>query len=69
MCDRAERRLLAEEREEEHYQELYAKVEDEMKAAWERDFGPTFKAKYPYVPDGAVIHKEVTKRMRGRWND
>ena len=69
MCDRAERRLLAEERGEEHYQELYAKVEDEMKAQYLKDFGPTYRAAHPFKRDHDLIDAMVCKRMRSGWDD
>lgn len=69
MCDRAERRLLAEEREEDRYNELYAQIEDQMKAQYLRDFGPTYRQAHPFKRDHDLIDKMVCKRMRSGWSD
>lgn len=69
MCDRAERRLLAEERESETYREYFQQVDEQMRLEYERDFGPTYRAMYPYRTDGPAVHKIVTKMMCSGWSD
>ena len=69
MCDLSERRLLAEEREEDRYHELYAQIEDQMRADYIRDFGPTYRAAYPFKPDYELIDSMVCKKMRSGWSD
>lgn len=68
MCDRAERRLLAEERESEWYRELFQQVDEQMRLAYEADFGPTYRAHHPYKTDGPVVDKIVSKMMRSAWS-
>lgn len=68
MCDRAERRFTAEEREEEHYQTLYAEVEAADREDYDLAFGPTYRRLYPYEPDGPKIHKIVERMMRSGSN-
>lgn len=67
MCDRAERRFTAEEREEEHYQTLYAEVEAADREDYDRSFGKTYKEKYPFRADATSIRKRVDKLMRSGW--
>lgn len=67
MCDRSERRLLAEERESETYMMLYRQVEADMAAQYQLDFGPTYRQKFPFQPDADVIDKIVSKLMRSTW--
>lgn len=67
MCDQSIRRLTAQEREEETYRALYEQVEASMRADYERDFGPTYRAMHPFKPDWQVIDKAVTKMMRSAW--
>lgn len=68
MCDRAERRFTAEEREEEHYQKLYAEVEAADQEEYDRSFGSTYKVKYPFKADVTSIRKRVDKLMRSGWD-
>lgn len=68
MCDRAERRLLAEERESEWYRELFEQVDEQLRLAYEVDFGPTYRRLHPYVTDGPVVHRIVEKMMRSSWS-
>ena len=57
-------RAAREERDAELFQEMRAEVEEEMRQEWERDFGPTFKAKYPFNPHSEEIDKITYQRLR-----
>lgn len=48
------------ERHAQRYEELYAEVEDDMRAEWEREFGPD----PGYKPNGASIHAAVMAKMK-----
>lgn len=63
LLDRAERRDLAEERDEENYRELYEEIEAVERDEWFTQFGgnPLF----PFEPDHAAIHAAVMRKMRG----
>jgi len=67
MCDTSIRRLTAQEREEEEYRSLFAQVDEQMKAGYEKDFGPTYRQLYPYKSDWQLIDKVVTRMMRSAW--
>lgn len=54
-------------RQEQHvelYERVFAEIEDEERRQYEDDFGPTYRAKHEYKPDGARIHAKVVKRLR-----
>lgn len=54
-------------RQEQHvelYERVFAEVEDEERAKYEDDFGPTYRAKHPYTADGARSHAKVVKRLK-----
>lgn len=66
MCAHSIRRRLTpdladaqDERHAQRYEELFAEVEDDMRAEWEREFGPD----PGYKPDGARIHAVVMAKM------
>ena len=69
MCDRSERRLLAEERESDTYREYFQQVDEQMRLAYEADFGPHYRSLHPYRTDGPLVDKIVTKMMRSGWSD
>jgi hypothetical protein len=64
------RRLTAAERSErdERHATRYERIESELKesqrAEYEREFGPTYKERHPYVLDGEALHERVLQRMR-----
>lgn len=47
------------ERHQQRYEELFAELEDDARAEWEREFGPDPS----YKPDGARIHALVMSKM------
>lgn len=59
-----EQRDRREERSQELYERVFAEVEDEERRQYEDDFGPTYRAKWPYKQDGVCIHAKVVKRMK-----
>lgn len=63
-----EQRDRREERNQELYERVFAEIEDEERQQYEDDFGPTYRAKWPYKPDGARTHTKVLKRMKDALN-
>lgn len=59
-----EQRDRREDMNQELYERVFAEVEDEERRQYEDDFGPNFRAKWPYKPDGARIHAKVVKRLK-----
>lgn len=59
-----EQRDRREDMNQELYERVFAEVEDEDRRQYEDDFGPTYRAKHEYNPDGARIHAKVVKRMK-----
>lgn len=59
-----EQRDRREERNQELYERVFSEIEDEERRQYEYDFGPTYRAKHPYMADGARIHAKVLKRMK-----
>lgn len=44
------------------YDTMYCMVEDERRAEWESEFGSD-NSRFPFVPDGLSIHREVERRL------
>lgn len=59
-----EQRDRREDMNQEIYERMFAEIEDEERRQYEDDFGPTYRAKHEYKPDGARIHAKALKRMR-----
>lgn len=59
-----EQRDRREERNQELYERVFAEIEDEERRQYEDDFGPTYRAKHPYMADSARIHTKVAKRLK-----
>jgi IS5 family transposase len=53
------RRLLAEERADEAYRDMYEQIEDEQRAEWAEQFDSI-----PYKPNGNEIHRLAMKRLQ-----
>lgn len=69
ICPSIRRLTAAEraERDERHankYERVAAEIEQAQREEYEREFGPTYKAKHPYVLDGEALHERVLQRMR-----
>lgn len=69
ICGRPIRRLTADERvrleaqHAERYEALYAEIEAAEREEYDREFGPLYKSKYPYKPNGQRTHFKVLDRM------
>lgn len=75
MCGRSIRRLTGDERaardeaESEHYQALYAEIEDQEREEYDREFGPTDNPAHQFKPNGARVHEKVLARIGQERND
>ena len=47
----------------ERYEELTAEIEAQEMHEYNEQFGPTYKEKHPFKPDGARVHERVEKRL------
>ncbi len=63
MCDQSIRRLTPDEHADRRYEELYAQVEAEDREAYDRHFGPAFRAAHPWKANGPDIHTKVMQIM------
>lgn len=67
MLDKKCRREAAIDREEESYRALFEQVDEQMRLAYEADFGPHYRSLHPYRTDGPLVDKIVSKMMRSTW--
>ncbi len=73
LCTSIRRRTAAErERQEQLYSErydtVYAEVEARMRAEYDEQFGPTYRAKYPFTPNGAAVHDKTQAQLKQELN-
>lgn len=61
--DRDIRRLTLDEQADIAYREAYEEIEEAMRANYEAEFGPEFRAKHPFQPDSARIHKIAMRQI------
>lgn len=57
------RKLDLEERRTAMYQDAYDQIKDDLRAEYEAEFGPEFRAQHPFKPNHEVIHALVLKRL------
>jgi len=46
------------------YDAVYAQAEAEEREEYEKQFGPTYRAKYPFKTDGVRLHEKVIARIK-----
>lgn len=69
ICPQPIRRLTAAERDardaqhQATYERIYADIEAREREEYDRSFGPTYRAKFPYKADGSVIHFKMLNRI------
>ncbi len=61
--DMAIRKMDADERFQRAYDDACAEIEAEMRAEYEAEFGPAFRAHHPFKPNGTDIHIEAINRL------
>lgn len=61
--DRCIRRLTNEEQADAAYREACEEIEAAMRANYEAEFGEEYRAKHPFQPDSARIHKIAMKQI------
>ena len=54
---------------DEAYRDLYDQEEARQRAEYEREFGPAFREKYPFKPDGSLIHLAVMQQIKDSKQD
>ncbi len=65
----ADQRDRRDEQHAELYDRLTAEVEAADRAEYEEQFGPTYKARFPYQANGPRIDERVCKMMRDMRED
>ena len=56
-------RAARDERDADLYEAMRFIVEAEMQEAYESDFGPAYRAKFPFVLNGQDVHDTVLQRL------
>lgn len=53
-----------EERDQQMYDEMYASIEDRQRREYEHEFGPAYRAKHPFRPNGSIIHRLTIEALK-----
>ncbi len=61
--DRSIRLMDAEERAATAYRHAYEEIEERLRAEYEAEFGPAFRARYPFTPNGQIIHAVAMQQI------
>lgn len=67
--DRAIRRLTREEQEQAAYAALCEEIEAEMRAEYEAQFGPEYRAQHPFNPGNEVHNRAMAEIEARRHNE
>lgn len=55
-------RITRDEQHQAAYERIFAEIEDQVRAEWNEEFGED-NPRFPFAPDRAAIHREVTRRL------
>jgi hypothetical protein len=51
------------------YQRLFEEERTRRLKEYEAEFGPEYRAKHPFMPDGYAIHKAVARKIKEMIDD